>query len=238
MGARNRQRVRRVLASVCAALALWGASPAAADWMWLGGGEGVFDGAYAYTVGIFPFDGELGSGFVHRYRADYIRYEYPVNDHEVEAEGWSVGVALGYQVPITNGWLSMYVSGNYRDTRFSPRQPDSPLAGRRFVPGLEADGGRLFGDRWLTALTVSYLPEDEAYWTRARVLRRTTAQTFLGPEVVAHGDQEYDARQIGLALQLNQVFGRFDVVIKGGGKEIRDGDSGGYGGIELLRHFQ
>lgn len=68
-------------------------------------------------------------------------------------------------------------------------------------------------------------------------MARTSAWTFVGPEFVAHGDPDYDAQQFGLALQISQVLGSLDVVFKAGGKRIRNGDSGAYGRIEFLRHF-
>jgi len=209
-----------------------------ADWMWLGGGEAVFDGRYAQMTALFPFSGSLGSGFVHRYSVSYIEYEYPVEEDTVEAESWSAAAALGYQIPVTDGWLGFAVGAAYRDTEYTPAQPDNPQEGSQVVAQLDVDAGRIQDNRWLYATSISYTPRFRAYWGRARVLRRTGERSFMGPEFVAHGDRDYDAQQLGLALQLNQVIGPLDLVLKAGGKRIRDGDSGAYAGIELLRHFQ
>lgn len=210
---------------------------AVAEWMWLGGGESLFDGEYASTAAILPLSEQLGDGFVYRYGVDYLRYEYPQDGTTVRGESQGIGAALGYQVPVTDGWFGLYAGMTYRNTSFSPPQPASRTEGTRLLPLIEIDGGRMVTNRWMAAATASYAPENRAYWMRGRLLRRATARTLIGPEFIAHGDREYDARQAGIALQLSGVIGEFDIAIKGGEKRIRDGARGGYGGIELLRHF-
>lgn len=227
----------RMLACVIAVGAALVASPGKADWMLLGGAEEVFDGRFVQLTALFPFSGQLGSGFIHRYSMHYLEYEYPVEDGLVEADSWSGSVAIGYQIPVTNGWLGFAAGPAYRNTNYTPSQPDNRQEGSRVVAQMDVDAGLLHADRWLYAASISYTPRYRAYWGRARVLMRTSPRTFLGPEFVAHGDRDYDAQQYGIALQLNRVIGPLDVVIKAGGKRIRDGESGAYGGIEFLRHF-
>lgn len=230
--------VLTIIGATVALAALLAPHPGHADWMWLGGGETVFDGEYAQMTALFPFSGSLGSGFVHRYSVSYIGYTYPVGEDTVEAEGWSATAALGYQIPVTNGWLGFAAGAAYRNTEFTPPQPDNPQDGSQVVAQLDVDAGRIQDNRWLYATSISYTPRFRAYWGRARVLHRTGDGSFLGPEFVAHGDRDYDAQQLGLALQLNRVMGPLDLVLKAGAKRIRDGDSGAYAGIEFLRHFQ
>ncbi len=239
MGRRTGPRLSPALiGGLVGAVALALAPIARADWMLFGGAEKVFDGEYAAMTALLPFSEQLGRGFVHRYGASYIRYEYPEGDDTVQGETRAIAASLGYQVPVTDGWFGIYTGAAYRDTTFDPRQPDNRQEGRRVVPTVDIDGGLLAANRWLFAGVASYTPGDRAYWTRARALRRVSARIFVGPEIVAHGDRDYDARQTGLAAQFNRVIGPFDIVLKAGGKRIRNGDSGAYGGIEVLRHFQ
>ncbi|MCH8503368.1 MAG: cellulose biosynthesis protein BcsS [Ectothiorhodospiraceae bacterium] len=212
--------------------------PASADWMLLGGGETVFDGRFAQITALIPFSGQLGNGFVHRYSISYVAYEYPLDEGAVEATSWGGSIALGYQVPVNNGWFSLSAAAASRDTEHDPPQPDNPQAGARVVGQADIDAGYVHDNRWLLASSISYTPVDRAYWGRLRIMRRAGTRSFLGPEVVAHGDREYDAQHLGMALQVSRVFGALDLVFKAGGKRIEDGESGAYGGIEFLRHFQ
>ncbi|MCP1676657.1 hypothetical protein J2T57_003828 [Natronocella acetinitrilica] len=232
-----RMTLCRGLACALAAVAALEASPVKADWMLLGGAEEVFDGRFAQVTALFPFSGQLGNGFVHRYSVSYIGYEYPVEDDVVEADSWGGSVAIGYQIPVPNGWLGFGAGAAYRNTHYTPSQPDNPQEGSSIVAQVDIDAGLLHANRLLYATSISYTPRYRAYWGRARVLVRTSPRTLLGPEFVAHGDRDYDARQFGLALQLNRVVGPLELVIKAGTKRIRDGESGAYGGVEFLRHF-
>ena len=233
----SRMRLARRFACGFATVAALTASPAKADWMLLGGVEEVFDGRFAQVTALFPFSGTLGSGFVHRYSVNYIEYEYPVDDDTVNADSWGASAAIGYQIPVTNGWLGVAAGPAYRNTNYSPSQPDNDQEGSRIVAQMDVDAGLIYADRLLFATSISYTPRYRSYWGRGRVMARTSARTFVGPEFVAHGDPDYDAQQFGLALQISQVLGSLDVVFKAGGKRIRNGDSGAYGGIEFLRHF-
>jgi hypothetical protein len=233
-----RHRLVRMCLCAPVLVAAVAVNPARADWMWLGGAEAVFDGRFAQMTALFPFSGQLGSGFVHRYSVSYIEYEYPVEDTTVEAESWSASVALGYQIPVTDGWLGFAAGPAYRRTTYQPPQPDNPQQGSNVVAQVDLDAGRMQSNRWLYATSISYTPRYRAYWGRGRVLRRIGERSFLGPEFVAHGDRDYDAQQLGIALYLSRVAGPLDLVLKAGGKQIRDGDSGAYAGIEFLHHFQ
>ncbi len=238
MAANLRVRLARMLVQGAACLAaVMVAHPAKADWMLLGGGEAVFDGRFAQLTALIPFSGQLGSGFVHRYSVSYIEYEYPLDEETVEATSWAGSVALGYQIPIPDGWLGLAVGAAYRDTDLEPKQPDNRQQGTHIIAQIDLDAGLIHANSWLYATSISYTPRYRAYWGRGRALRRTGPRSFLGPEIVAHGDREYNAQQLGVALQLNKVAGPLDIVIKAGGKRIQDGDSGAYGGIEFLRHF-
>ncbi|WP_018945565.1 cellulose biosynthesis protein BcsS [Thioalkalivibrio sp. AKL17] len=237
---RHHRRLGLIRAAALSVPLLALAVPVHADWLGLAGVEGLFDGGYAYTTAIIPNDGELGHGWAQRYRVDYSQYEYPDNDTTVKGRATGASAALGYQFPVQDGWLSTYVGAAWYHTRLDPEPDDSDVVGGRLRAVLDMDAGRIIDERWILTGGVSVTPADRAYWSRGRAMRRLgDSRYYLGPEVLFHGDRDYDAVHRGLALQMREVRPGLDMVVKTGHKQIRDGgDSGGYLGLELVRHFR
>jgi hypothetical protein len=223
-----------VLALVCASATAWGES------LFITGGEASKDGDYAFAAAIVPFPGStLGNGFVQRYWAEWLRYEYvggPLNQ-SIEAKAPGGEIALGYQKANPSGYFGFYAGGLYRDTSLSPDDPGSKARGGHLRLRVQAEGEHRFVDTWVVNGIASYVFGQEAYWLRARVLRKVTGNILAGVEGVQHGDPDYEGHQVGLVVTGFEPAPRLNLGFKIGIKKIEGRTSNAYIGLELARPF-
>jgi hypothetical protein len=228
---------RRVTAAVLLAIASGAVS---AESLFLAGGEMSKDGDYVYAAALLPFPGStLGNGFVHRYWAEWLRYEYlggPANQ-SIEAKAPGFEVALGYQKANPTGYFGLYAGGFYRDTELEPDDPSSKARGSHLRLRLQIEGEQRFQDTWVVNGIASYVLGQEGYWVRGRVLRKVSGPVLAGIEGVTQGDPDYQGNQVGLVVTGFEPLPRLNLGFKAGVKKIEGRSSNAYFGIELARTF-
>jgi hypothetical protein len=211
---------------------------ASAEGLFLAGGEVSKDGDYAYAAALLPFSGStLGNGFVHRYWVEWLRYEYvggPANQ-SIEAKAPGAEFALGYQKAGPTGYVGLYAGGLWRDTELSPDDPSSKARGSHLRLRLQIEGESRFQDAWVMNGIASYVVAQEAYWLRARLLRRVSGPIHVGIEGVTQGDPDYEGQQVGLVVTGFEPAPRLNLGFKAGVKKIEGRSSNAYVGIELAR---
>lgn len=174
-----------------------------------------------------------------RYWVEWLRYEYtggPLNQ-TIEAKAPGGEIALGYQKANPSGYYGFYAGGLYRDTSLSPDDPGSKARGSHLRLRVQAEGEHRFADAWVVNGIASYVFGQEAYWLRARLLRKVTGNLLAGVEGVQHGDPDYEGHQVGLVLTGFEPVPRLNLGFKLGIKKIEGRDSNLYVGIELARPF-
>jgi hypothetical protein len=230
-------RAARRLAVLLLALA----SPAAsAESLFLTGGEISKDGGYAYAAALVPFSGStLGNGFVHRYWVEYLTYEYigGAANQVIEAKAPGAEFALGYQKASPTGSVGAFAGAYYKDTELTPDDPTSKVRGSHLRLRLQLEGEHRFQDTWVANGIAAYVLGQEAYWFRARLLRRVNGPIHAGVEGVTQGDPDYQGHQVGLVLTGFEPVRRLSLGFKAGVKKIEGRPSNAYFGIELARPF-
>jgi hypothetical protein len=230
-------RAARRLATLLLAIA---STAASAESLFLAGGEISDDGGYAYAAALLPFPGSsLGNGFVHRYWAEYLKYEYVggAANQVIEAKAPGFEFALGYQRSGPAGYAAAYAGAYYKDTELSPDDPTSTVRGSHLRLRVQAEGERRFQDTWVVNGIAAYIFAQEGYWLRARVLRKVSGPILAGIEGVTQGDRDYQGHQVGLVVTGFEPAPRLSLGFKAGVKKIEGRPSNAYIGIELARTF-
>jgi Cellulose biosynthesis protein BcsS len=157
------------LAALCAVC--WAGSSFAAESLFLAGGEASREGEYAYIAALIPFPGNsLGNGFVQRYWAEWLSYEYlggPFNQ-VIEASSPGVEAALGYQRAHGTGYVGAYAGVYYRNVSLTPDDPSAEVRGAQTRLRVQLDGEQQFASVWRVNGIASYVVGQDAYWVRAR----------------------------------------------------------------------
>jgi hypothetical protein len=231
-GARTARRIAAFLLAIASTCA-------SADGLFLAGGEMSKDGDYAYAAALLPFPGStLGNGFVHRYWAEWLRYEYIGGANQsIEAKAPGAEIALGYQKGGPTGYFGMYAGAFWRDTELTPDDPTSKARGSHLRLRLQVEGESRFQEAWVVNGIAAYVMGQDAYWMRARLLRRVSGPIHVGIEGVTQGDPDYEGQQVGLVVTGFEPAPRFNLGFKLGVKKIEGRSSNGYVGIELARSF-
>lgn len=234
-----------VASSIALAAGLMTAGTASADQFPSSGAkaqEGVVFGAVNFAddasyqvVGlVHAINGNIGKdGFLVHLSLEHLDYEY-LNPAllSFDAEGWGGGIMLGYQFVGDNSKLALYAGIAHRDIDVDPFDAFSETAGEHTAFKGQAEG--YFGvskDFDLSALG-SYFDNAETYYVRARGAFHLGVIT-IGPEVSAHGSDEYDAQEYGGFIRYvaddNLVLGA-----RAGWADRDDSrnDDGGYFGLE------
>lgn len=204
------------------------------------GGEISDDGGYAYAAALVPFSGSsLGNGFVHRYWAEYLTYEYMggAANEVIEAKAPGFEFALGYQKASPSGSFGAFAGAYYKDTELSPDDPTSKVRGSHLRLRLQVEGESRFQDTWVANGIAAYVLGQEAYWFRARLLRKVSGPIFAGIEGVTQGDPDYQGHQVGLVVTGFEPAPRLSLGFKAGVKKIEGRPSNAYFGVELARAF-
>jgi hypothetical protein len=230
-------RIARRLAALAFVLA---SATASGESLFITGGEASKDGGYGFAAAIVPFSGStLGNGFVQRYWVEYLSYEYVggAANQVIEAKAPGGEVALGYQKANPSGYYGLYAGGMYRDTSLSPDDPGSKARGGHLRLRVQAEGEHRFVDTWVVNGIASYVFDQEAYWLRARVLRKVTGKLLAGLEGVQHGDPDYEGHQVGVVVTGFEPSPRLNLGFKIGWKKIEGRPGNAYIGLELARPF-
>ncbi|MEF8794281.1 cellulose biosynthesis protein BcsS [Thiohalorhabdus sp.] len=206
----------------------------AASPVWLAGTEIGPDTTYAYAGVVAPVGSgsPLGDGWFQRYWLDWLRYTYEGAADEVEARAPGAEAAWGYQWPLAGGKLGVSAGAVYRHTTLDPSRAESAVQGARWGAKLQA-AGRTTPGPWRLRGIVSYVVGIDAYWGRLRAFRGHGPSLWPGAEVVALGDPEYQAVQLGAILGQVPLGPGRRLTLKAGAR--LDGADGAtpYAGVEL-----
>ena len=180
----------------------------------------------------------LGNGFVQRYWAEYLTYEYVGgSDQDIEAKAPGVEAALGYQKGYETGYFGVYAGLYHRNVSLSPDDPNSSVRGSQTRLRVQLEVEQRFATAWRVNGIASYVFVQESYWTRARLLRAVRGPLLFGVEAVVQGDPEYKGNQVGLVLTGFQPVPGLDLGFKLGAKKIEGRSTVAYVGFELGKLF-
>jgi hypothetical protein len=210
------------------------ASARSADSLVLSGTEWSRFGTYSYLGAITPLGGgSLGDGWVMRQWVDRLTYQYRSGTSDVHAEGYGYAPAFGRQLPIANSHIGLYGAVRIAHTSLDPDDHSNVDRGTHARFSIQAeDYTRVAG--WAeNQLIASAEIGNGGYFARDRFVLRGPGGFTLGPEVVAKGNRQYDARQFGLALGGLKLGTHVALVLRGGVSDQRGQPSVGYGSIEL-----
>jgi hypothetical protein len=238
-GGRTAARVRRAACVGAVAVASLASGFAAAESLFLTGAETSRDGDYVYAAFLLPFPGStLGNGFVQRYWAEWLRYEYVGGTNQViEAKAPGFEAALGYQKGHENGYFGTYAGIYHRNVSLSPDDPNSTVRGSQTRLRVQVEAEQRFATAWRVNGIASYVFVQEGYWLRARLLRAVRGPVLFGIEGVAQGDPEYKGNQVGLVLTGFEPVPRLSLGFKLGAKKIEGRSTNAYVGFELGKVF-
>lgn len=204
----------------------------------LAGAEYGGNSAYYYAGLLVPFPGsDLGNGFVQRYWADWLYYEYEDWNQNVKAKAPGVSMAVGYGKATETGSWTVYIGPVWRHTNLTPDEPDSDVRGTQWGVNSSLEGERRMGKKWRVNGIASFTTGSASYWTRGRLVRSLESGPAVGVEAVFHGNDDYSAWQAGVMLlelhpALHTSLGLKSGVRKSSGESI-----GAYVGLELGRTY-
>ena len=95
------------------------------------------------------------------------------------------------------------------------------------------EGQRNITEKLRANAIVSFVPGQNSYWVRGRLLYRLGHVISVGPEVIGLGGPDYSIMQFGMAVVGIRLMSRLDVNLKAGARVTQGKGTSGYGGIEL-----
>jgi len=219
------------------ALAL-SASAHSANSLLLSGTESSRFGSYSYVGAITPLgDGSLGEGWVMRQWLDRLTYQYRSGAADVHAEGYAYAPAFGRQVPFGNTHVGLYGAVRIAHTSLDPEDHTNRDRGTRARFSIQADALTSVAGWAQNQLIAQADAGNGGYFVRDRFLFRAAFRCTLGPEVVIKGNNEYAARQYGLAVGGLRLGTNVNAVLRGGVSDQRGQATVGYGSVELAMTY-
>ena len=208
----------------------------AADSLTLTGFESAKNNGYYYLGFLNAFDGSrLGNGFVQRFWADYLTYQYNNGSADINAKAPGLAYSIGFQ-----NTTDMYSWGGYlgiqgRRTNLVPDDPGNDSRGNRGA-AVGAIEGRYRLESNLAAELMANYAANTGYWSRARILVGSTFKS--GPEYSIQGNPNYQNQKVGWFISDIDLGSGF----KTGGKigySKNNGMSGSlYFGLELSKYIE
>jgi hypothetical protein len=194
------------------------------------------DSTYAVVGVVHAINGDIGkSGFLVHVAAELLSYDYINGGGTLfDADGWGGSAMAGYQFVFSgSSKIALYAGVGHRDIDVDPVDIFSETAGEHTSFKAQAEGYFGIGQTCDLSGIFSYLDNAEAYYGRVRAGFHLGGIT-VGPEVSAHGSDEYDSQEYGGFIRYKAT----DSVVLGarGGWADRDdtrGDDGGYFGVEV-----
>lgn len=215
-------------------LLLLTAAAAHGEALYLAGAE-VSEGASYLYLGRIAAIGQpqLQAGLAYRLWVDQTRYRYDANGltHKATAYGVEGGIGSLFRPSSVFGG-SAFVSLVARDTSLSPDDPGSEARGSDLTLKLQGDLNYQPSPGLTAIVGASYVPLNDAYWTRFRLLRSLAGTTALGIELIHQGDASYALNQAGLVYSGWQI-GSVGIDLKSGVRRVEGESSSPYVGVEL-----
>jgi hypothetical protein len=220
---------------------MWPTPSHAREWLGLTGLELAEPGnAYAFAGAITSLDADaaLGQGWVQRYWLDWVKYHFDSEGEEVRVRAPGFSASLGYQRSDSSGFWAAYAGAGYRNTHLTPDRPNAKVRGGQSALLLLGEMDRRFAGEWRFAGAVQLAAGPDRYWTRAKLLNKSSTATFWrGMEIVFQGDPDYKAYKLGFVLDELPVSGRVTANFKLGAIKTKGLKTGAYAGIEFVGFF-
>lgn len=218
---------------LAAALLLLTSGVSAEDRYFLAGGEIARDAHYSYVGVVLPGPlREGGRGLVQRYWFDRFGYEYDGAPGRVKARARGAEAALGYSAGSTSGWWGVSLGLRYTDTTLTPDDAGAKARGSQTGIKVQVEVDQQIAPNWRAGAIASFANRQDAYWSRLRLTRATSAVVSWGVEAIAGGNRESDWTAAGLVLSLRPA-NEWTVALKTGYRSQSSGSDGAYGGVEL-----
>ncbi|MCC6890822.1 MAG: cellulose biosynthesis protein BcsS [Hyphomicrobiales bacterium] len=168
------------------------------------------------------------------------RYEYhggTTGEELFKGKFVSTDALIGWSQVFGTGAVTLAIGANYQDHRVRPSDPDNPVQGSK--PGFKVQG-----DVWIhpTPNTLlyglaSYSTAFDTYYSVARLgYDFTNTKIFIGPEVVALGNDRTDQFRAGLSVT-GLPIGRGKLTVSGGWMHERGEGDGAYAAASMAFGF-
>jgi len=208
----------------------------AADSLALTGFDSAKNNGYYYVGFLNAFDGSrLGNGYVQRFWADYLTYQYYNGTADINAKAPGLAYSLGYQKTTDQYSWGAYLGIQGRRTNLTPDDPGNDSRGNRGAAVVALDG-RYKLETYLAAELMGNYAANTGYWSRARIPIGVTVKT--GPEYSIQGNPNYQNQKIGWFVSDIDLGSGF----KTGGKVgySKNNGMGGsiYFGLELSKYIE
>lgn len=201
----------------------------------LTGFESAKNNGYYYVGFLNAFEGSrLGNGYVQRFWADYLTYQYNNGTSDVNAKAPGIAYSLGYQKSTETQSWGAYLGVQGRKTNLSPDDPGNDSRGNRGSVVVALEGRQKLHEAFAVELMGNYAP-NTGYWSRARLPIGTSIKT--GPEYAVQGNPSYQNQKVGWFVSDIDLGSGF----KTGGKLgfSRNNGMGGslYFGLDLTKYI-
>jgi hypothetical protein len=208
------------------------------DRLWILTGDVYKDDYYFGGGAVIPFwgDNHLGQGWVQRYWLDTFSYSYDANGTNIDANVFGAEAMVGYQASRPGLAGAAYLGLRYSHATLSPDDPNGALRGDQLWPKAQLEGEAKLSDAWRADAIVSYIFGLDGYWTRLRFLYGLSGGKYIGPELIAQGDPNYNAQKIGVAFGGLQIARKVFLTLKAGYR-FQSGADSPYIGAELVGEF-
>ncbi len=164
---------------------------------------------------------------------DEVRYSFRVGSDKIRARAPGVSGAVGVGLRRKSFFLNILGGWEFRDVRVSPLREGIRVKGSLEGPLVLVDAGLWTGLNRVF-FGASYSFATTYLWARLRGLRNLTDGFRVGGEVVAHGNEDYRAFQMGVVGEVD--LGPVSLSLKGGYKRDSTGNKA-YGGLETYLEF-
>ena len=161
----------------------------------------------------------------------YGKYRYTNDDDQSTFKGRfaSVDALVGYSSVFNNGAATLAIGANYQDQRVSPHDPDNPVQGDRLGFKVQGDIWMNPTERTLIVGIASYSTAFNTYYSIGKFgYDLFGLGFFLGPEVVALGNQRTDQQRVGVHMTGLKLANRVSLGISGGWLHERNERDGAY----------
>lgn len=209
----------------------------AAESIVLSGYESGHENKYGYLGFINPMPGStLGNGLVSRVYLDYLEYSYDGGVGKVDVESPGISISMGRQGKLSSYSYGLHLGASYRNNLLSPKDPSNDNSGPQTSPMISVElmsNPEEKGNKKIF-LNASYLPKNQAYWYRGRVLIPTGFyDLYLGPEIMLQGDNNYKKNSYGMILSGFKFQDSFEYNLKAGSSRVENEHPYFYFGVEI-----
>lgn len=196
---------------------------------------------HAYLGGVTALSGQdiaSQDGWLARAAVGYGEYEYgrPGILSDVDGDGTTGDLMIGYGHSFSNGRISAYLGGNYQHHDISPNDPLNEVEGSEGGVKGQLELSVKPVDRIGVDAMGSYSTAFDTYWTRFGV-SYDFGGVSIGPEASFQGNEEYNSTRWGGRVgDIDLGFANVD--LRGGWVHSnREDADGGYGSIGFSRLF-